>query len=208
MHRRWNLVVILSLCGFLALGVSFALPNAPSSLARQNESSTPPSAAASAFCPTPFDYDDESMIEPADETVGVVLVPDIENPFVDDGAADSAKLRLSLVTLQDGECILGSHFFPGAIVTVLAGEVEVLVEHWPGFADAPVATVRRPGMAESETMTNDTPFTIRPGDWLQIQNESYVGFKNGGSSPAEFMVAGLKPDGDPAGGGGVHRGRP
>jgi hypothetical protein len=208
MRLRWNLVVILCLTGMLALGASLASPASPSSLAMQDGSPTPPSEAASTFCPTPFAMDDESMIEPEDPTMGVVLVPNIDNPYVPNDAADSAKMRLSLVTLPAGTCMLGSHFYPGAIVTVLSGDVEMLVEHWPGIEVAPVATLLRSGLAASEPVDTSAPFAIHTDDWLQIQNESFVGFKNDGGSPAEFVVAGLKPDGDPVGGGGVHRGRP
>jgi hypothetical protein len=173
-------------------------------------SPTPPSETATEFCDPDEMYpvDDTSFLEPWDEAVGAVLVPNIENP--DPAAPDSGKLVLTVVTLLPDRCILGSMFYPSMIMTVRTGTINILVEHWPGLGAAPEASRIPSGTLLPQPITVNVPVELEAGDWVQIENESFVGFSNTSDVVATFIVAGLKPDQDPDSGrcGGGCRGQP
>lgn len=203
MHLRPNLVIMLCLVGVLALGVSFASPTS-SSLAL-------PAAAATEtpemFCPDPMDFDDESGFAPENEAAGAVIVPSIDNPT----APDTGKLRLTKIELSEGTCFLNSYFYPGAVVTVLSGEIRVLVQPSSLVDAPPEAKVTTGGDGPPDDMDIESSFILTPGDWLTIQNGALVGFKGASTTEnAVFMVAALKPDSDGSGGGCGNgcRGRP
>ena len=208
MHLRWNLVVIVCLCGFLALGVSLGSLAPRSVLAMQEGSPTPPPDAASAFCPNPMGNNDETGFSPPTQTAGVLEVPGLKNPNPDE--EDSAKLRLTMITLQPDTCMLRSYFYPGVIVTVLSGEITLLVEPSSSTDAAPVGSLLLADTESPEDQDLSAPFLLAAGDWLTIANGSIVGFSNEETTEAVFVVAGLKPNGDPASGGcgGGCRGRP
>lgn len=199
---RWLSALVL--CGFLALAGAMAT-QAPPSFAMQE--STPPSQTASDFCPgagnppplTKVANQDTSIFIPAEEEPGAVQVRDIQNPV--DTNPDTGKLLLTFVTLQPNTCILGSYFYPAVNIRVTSGPISILIEHWPGAGDAPVAKKYAGGAGIPQTLAVDTPATLATDDWVQITNESFVGFANSGDAPATFVVAGLKPDGEVGGGG-------
>jgi hypothetical protein len=180
--------------------------------------STPPSATATAFCPAdeiiPYveeTIDGEPIFKPIRETAGAAKVIDIENPNPDEAAeTDAGTLLLSIVTLPPNRCILGSYFYPAVVITVTSGEIHLLIEHWPGVAAAPQALIVDEGDDAPEDLPLDGTDAVDAGDWVRITNESFVGFANKTDAPAEFIVAGIKPDGDPGGGdcSGSCRGRP
>jgi hypothetical protein len=188
----------------------------------------PPSAIASAFCPevapdplpalwaTNDPGDERVIFAPGLEDAGSVDVRDIFDPYPTPAALGSAKLVMTVVTLPAHTCILGSYYYPSMVTTMMSGGISILVEHWPGAADAPKATLIRGGNAFPEQfpigspapLTSGLPDDDSDGDWLKIANESFVGFRNETDVDATFIVAGIKPAGDPGGGGGGHRGIP
>ena len=206
------------LCGLLALVLAFA-SQPPPSLALQT---TPPSGAARAFCPEVAPPDplpatwamdgrsaaiDPVIFTPTSEDAGVVVVRDIAVPFPTPGAIGSAALVTTVVTLPPHRCILGSYFYPSMIMTVTSGDISILVEHWPGGADAPEVVKiplgnGQPTRIEPAAGVSEITTTLTAEDWLTIENESFVGFSNEQDVPAVFSVAGIKPAGDPSGGGG------
>ncbi len=204
---RW--MPALLLCGCLATLSAVLIP-AQQSLATQDAAPTPPSAIAAEFCPADqlIPVDDDSVLEPKAEAVGAVPVTNIENPY--EGGPSSGKLVLTFVTLPPHSCILGSHFYPSMNMTVTSGQIDILIEHWPGVAAAPEAFLRRSDTATSEDVALGAATLVGAGDWVKIENESFVGFRNTSDAEAKFTVAGLKPDGPPGGGGcgGGCRGQP
>jgi hypothetical protein len=205
-------VVIVFLVGVLALGASMAIPPSSPSLAMQDPSPTPPSGLARAFCPADQEipFDNETIFEPTADTVGAATILDFPNPDAILGTPTTGKLYLTYVTLDAGECILGSYFNPGVVLSVRSGTIEIFIEHWPGNGAAPSAFIRYATATSSDSLAIEVATPVAANDWVRIENESFVGFKNIGDGPAVFVVAGLKPDGDPSGGGcgGGCRGRP
>lgn len=206
---RWLPVLLLSGC--LATVSTVALQS-PHSLAMQ---ATPPalSEAADTFCPEAerFPLDDESMVQPTEPTAGVVQVVDLENPSPNEATeSDNGTLLLSTVTLPGHSCILGSAFYPSVVIKVTSGTIHILIEHWPGLAAAPEAFITTGGDGPPEAFALDGSTAVVAGDWVTIKNEAFVGFANREGDPAEFDVAGIKPDPDTGGGdcSGSCRGRP
>lgn len=197
MRPRWNLVLLLCLGSILALGSALMAASPRSSLAMQDQ--------ADAFCPTPMENDDETGFAPRLTGAGVVEVRDLtppvpgEEPPPDGGP--TARLRLTRITLAQDACMLHSYFYPGAIVTVLSGEVMILVEPATSSGPAPAGQLLVDGGATVDEKDLSAPFSLVEGDWLTISNGAIVGFKNEQADDAVFMVAGLKPSGDPVGGG-------
>ncbi len=206
---RW--MPALLLCGCLALVAAVAFQS-PQSLAMQNGSPTPPSDPARAFCPEDQEipFTDESIFEPTAAPAGSVSILNFPVANPTPGAEQTGQLYLTNVTLPAHSCILGSYFFPGAVITVMSGQVEIFIEHWPGNGDPPVALLSNKGTPMPVRLGIGTPAPVAELAWVRIEKESFVGFKNVGDTPAKFTVAGLKPDGDPGGGGcgGGCRGRP
>lgn len=221
---RWISAVLL--CGFMAMVMAFA-SQSPPALAMQVVPPQP-SELARAFCPAEAppephpdlwaadDPGDERVIfAPILEDAGSVQVRDIVDPYPTPAALGSGKLVMTVVTLPANTCILGSYYYPSMVTTMMSGNISILIEHWPGWADAPKATLIRGGNAFPEAfpigspapLTSGLPDDDSDGDWLKIENESFVGFRNETNEPATFIVAGIKPAGDPGGGGG-HRGVP
>jgi len=215
---RW--LSALLLCGFLALA-SAVVQQAPPSLAMQTPEPTPPSNAARAFCPeadqiTPIDAD--WPFDPLGPEVSVAIADDVEQAMIAAAATPAAdeaiptpykgKLRMNFVTLAPGDCTLGSHYYPAAIIAVMSGELEILVElgpDAPAGAPLPKATVRRDNAAaDVPDLTDDSgapvSFVVSEDDWVSIENRSIVGYRNIGSGYAQILVAGLYPAA-PGGGG-------
>jgi hypothetical protein len=209
---------VVLFCGLMAMVMAFA-SQSPPSLAMQ-ETPTPPSDLARSFCPleAPAEplpalwakddpHDQSVTFAPITDDAGAVVVRDIMNPYPTPPALDSGTLVMTLVTLPAHTCIQGSYFYPSMVMTLTSGQISVLIEHWPGGADAPGATIVPGGNAFPDAFPIGTPTMMTAGDWVTIENESFVGFRNETDVDATFSVAGIKPAGDPGGGGG-HRGRP
>ncbi|MFN8662957.1 MAG: hypothetical protein U0075_13775 [Thermomicrobiales bacterium] len=209
---RWKSAVLL--CGFMANVIAVG-SQSPPSLAMQV---TPPSEIASAFCsPDTFEPPDGSpwaaqdklyekvSFNPGEKQVGSVGVRDIINPYAD-FEIGSGELVMTLVTLPKHTCILESRFYPSMVMTVTSGDISILVEHWPGTNDPPKAFVVPGGSGVPMPIALDTPTHLTAGDWVKIENESFLGFSNETDVEATFTVAGIKMN-DPAGGGG-HTSRP
>jgi hypothetical protein len=146
-------------------------------------------------------FTENSIFVPLDETTSAVPGLVFENPSSDEAAeSDTGKLLLTFVTLPANSCILGSYFYPAVNIRMLSGEITVLIEHWPGAGDAPVGSTTPAGGGIAHVLESGEVPTLTTDVWLQISNESFVGFANNTDAPAEFVVAGIKPDGDPGGG--------
>jgi hypothetical protein len=170
------------------------------------------SEAARLFCPVDKElpFTDETIFDPAGETTGVVQVVYVEDS--DTTHPHAGKLRMNFVTLPPDTCILGSAFYPSAIVTVRSGNIEILVEpgpEAPAGVPLPAVSVKRSDGTTDEPAI-DAEIAVNQGDWARIKNRSMIGFRNVGTTEAEFLVAGIKPASGPGSGdcGGICRNRP
>jgi hypothetical protein len=210
---RW--MSALFLCGFMAMVMAFA-PESRPSLALEH---IPPSSLArETFCPreapdplpalwaTDGRLDQRVVFAPDEEQAGSAYVRDIISPYPDP-APDSGWLVLTVVTLPANTCIIESFFYPSMVMTVTSGNMSILVEHVPGVGNAPEVSIDSGGDGAAQSIAIDTPTAVAAGDWITIENEAHVGFRNETGQPAIFTVAGIKMAEDPGGGGG-HRGRP
>lgn len=215
---RW--LSALFICGFLALALAVATQS-PRSLAMQVDEATPPSGVARSFCSSSQEIppNDDWPYDPLGPEVSVANADDVEQIMVATAAAPPAddaatptpykgKLRMNFITLAPGQCTLGSHYYPAAIVAVLSGEVEIIIElgpDAPAGAPLPIATIRHDG--ESSTVQDlfdatglPVPFVVDEGDWISIENRSIVGYKSLGPGYAQLLIAGMYPAA-PGGGG-------
>lgn len=199
---RWMSALLF--CGILAMVLAFA-SQSPPSLAMQ-ETPTLPSATAIAFCPEEEDLQHVAPVTmvPELDTAGSVPVREITNPYFP--ASPTGTLVMTFVTLPPDTCILRSYFYPSMVMTVASGDISILVEHWPGVADAPEAYIVSGGDTAPQTLTIGNPTPVAAEDWITIENESFVGFRNDADVNATIYVAGIKMARDPSGGGG-HTGR-
>lgn len=211
---RW--LSALLLCGFLAMAVVLA-QQAPPSLAMRAVEPTPPSDAARMFCPADQEiaFDDNSPFDPLGPEVGAANASDVEQIIVATPPAKpyKGKLRLNFVTFAPRTCMLGSNFYPSAIVTVMSGTVQIFVELGPDApvgAPTPIATINHTDGRPAEFPDLSMALTVSENDWVSIENRSIVGFRNNGPGYAQILVAALHPAAPDGGGGcgGGCRGQP
>jgi hypothetical protein len=201
----------LLLCGFLAM-VSAVILQAPPTRAMQPVP-TPPSADARAFCSEDGEALGEArgIFDPMAEDVGVVTASDVEQP---ESTAESRRftgnLRMNLLTLPPGSCLLGSLFYPAGLITVIdtvpgaAETIEIFVEpgpDGPSGAPAPEGSIWKSDLDGSVELTLPGPITVNDGDWVRLQNRAIVGFRNPGDADVTILVGAIHPTSDSGSGG-------
>lgn len=196
----------LLLGGFL-LTFSAVISPAPPSRAMQ-PAPTPPSDASRTFCSEDGEARGDALgiFDPLQAEVGVVEASDVEQPeTTDESRRLTGNLRLNALTLPADTCLLGSVFYPAALISVTAGTIQIFVEPGPGAppdapAPAPVGTIWK-GAAEGEAdLVFPGPITITAGQWVRLANRAIVGFRNQGPGDATFLVAGIHPTSAPGSG--------